>query len=121
MLCELETLNAQLRTEPEWCQSDARRTHFQLEIGIGINSGECIVGNIGSAQRFDYSVLGDPVNLAARLESRSQDYGVPILVGEATQSRATGLAMLELDLITVKGKQEPSRIFGLIGGADTLA
>jgi adenylate cyclase len=93
---------------------------YQLDVGIGVNSGECIVGNLGSMQRFDYSVLGDAVNLASRLESLSKDYGIPILVGERTQARARGFAMLELDLITVRGKREPSRVFGLLGDRAVL-
>ena len=65
-----------------------------------------VVGNMGSAQRFDYSVLGDPVNLAARLESQSKNYGVKIVLGPKTEAEAAkaGFATLELDLIQVKGQ-----------------
>lgn len=91
------------------------RPHIPIRIGIGINTGPCSVGNMGSMQRFDYSVLGDTVNLAARLESATKEYGVEIIIGENTQALVPGLATMELDLVKVKGKTEASRIFGLFG------
>jgi adenylate cyclase len=87
----------------------------RLDSGIGLNTGDCIVGNIGSKQRFDYSVIGDAVNLAARLEAESKNYGVPIIIGEDTAQLATGYATLELDLVTVKGKRELTRVYTLLG------
>lgn len=86
-----------------------------LKAGIGINTGSASVGNMGSKQRFAYSALGDTVNLASRLEGQTKDYGVETLVGEGTKIKADDFALLELDLIRVKGKQEPERIFALIG------
>src|SRR5262245_27696229 len=78
-----------------------------FRIGIGINTGRCVVGNLGSDLRFNYSVLGDPVNVAARLEGQTKFYGVPIIIGSRTGEKARGkFAILELDLITVKGKTE---------------
>lgn len=90
----------------------------QVSIGIGINTGPCCVGNMGSDQRFDYSVLGDTANVASRLEGQSKTYGVPIVVGEGTVNSAPGFAWLELDLIRVIGKDEPVRIFSLIGDSN---
>lgn len=94
------------------------RTPVLLNAGIGINTGPCSVGNMGSRQRFAYSALGDAVNLASRLESQTKAYGVNILVGESTQAHVSDLALLELDLIRVKGKEKPVRIFTLVGNAE---
>lgn len=91
-----------------------------LEAGIGINTGPCSVGNMGSRQRFAYSALGDAVNLASRLEGQTKVYGVDILIGGGTarQARADGFAMLEADLLKVKGKARPERVHILLGGPD---
>ncbi len=95
------------------------KTPIVLKAGIGLNSGPCAVGNMGSKQRFAYSVLGDAANLASRLEGQTKSYGVDILIGENTYLAARDdFACLEMDLIRVKGKQEAVRIFALIGGQD---
>ena len=114
MLRALEKVNAErLAEDPE---------AVAIAVGIGLNTGECVVGNMGSDQRFDYSVLGDAVNLAARLEGQSRPYGMPIIVGESTRDRvADAFAFLELDLIAVKGKREAVRIYALMGDAALAA
>lgn len=83
-----------------------------VRIGIGINSGECVVGNMGSATRFDYSVLGDPVNVAARLENLCKTYDVPLVAGAATV-KAVGprKAFRLLDTIAVRGRNEAQAIY----------
>lgn len=83
-----------------------------LRVGIGINTGDAIVGNMGSDRRFDYSALGDAVNLASRLESESKTYGVPLLIGEATAVLVRERVLLrEIGRIAVKGRNEVSRVF----------
>ena len=109
MRAELVALNARLKEEAE----QEGRPFIPLAIGIGLNSGKVVVGNMGSDQRFDYSVLGDAVNLASRLEGQSKTYGVDIVVGDTTKEAAPGYAYLELDLIAVKGKAEAVRIYAL--------
>lgn len=93
-------------------------------VGIGINSSKVIAGNIGTATRLNYTVLGDGVNLAARLESLTKRYRVPLVVGEETQACVPGIVYRELDKVRVKGKKIPVRIFqplGRIGEIDAAA
>jgi adenylate cyclase len=91
------------------------REHRVLAVGIGVNSGIACVGNMGSEQRFGYSVLGDHVNLASRLEGQSKTYHLTIVLGEGTAQGVPEFPTLELDLIQVKGKTQAVRIFTLIG------
>ena len=87
-----------------------------INVGIGISTGECIVGNMGSEIRFDYSVIGDAVNLGARLEGQTRNYeGVDLLLSERTYQCCPSRAFREVDRILVKGKSEKVRIFTPLG------
>ena len=99
MRVALEELNDVLRNEgsPE------------INTGVGINTGPCVVGNMGSSSRFDYSVLGDAVNLAARLESSCKTYDTDLIISE--YSMVDGFDYKFLDEVTVKGKSEPVKIY----------
>jgi len=108
----LEVLNAQRRDEA----TSAGQPFLPFRIGVGINTGRCVVGNLGSDLRFNYSVLGDPVNVASRLEGQTKYYDVPIIIGSRTAERAQEqFAILELDLVAVKGKTEAQSIYALLG------
>ncbi len=107
----LRPINDKLKKETE----AAGQEPILLQAGIGLNTGPASVGNMGSRQRFAYSALGDNVNLASRLEGQTKSYGVEILIGPVTQEMVPDLATLELDLLRVKGKKEPVRVFTLLG------
>ncbi|MBS3945173.1 MAG: adenylate/guanylate cyclase domain-containing protein [Melioribacter sp.] len=90
-----------------------------IHIRIGINSGEVIVGNIGGVKRFDYTVLGDDVNLASRLEGANKEYGSNIMISDSTYEMVKDKVLVrELDIIRVKGKVEPTKVYELISLID---
>jgi adenylate cyclase len=118
MMDRIERLNREREQEAK----AAEQKFLPLRIGIGVNTGRCVVGNFGSDLRFNYSVMGDSVNIASRLEGQSKYYCVPIIVGSKTAERARNdFAMLELDLIQVKGKTEPEAIHAVLGRRDVLS
>ena len=93
-----------------------------LHMRIGLHSGEAIVGNMGSARRFDYTIVGDNVNVASRLEGLNRSFGTDIIISETTREQAGGrIVARELDLIAVKGRERPIRIFQLLGEKDQIA
>lgn len=118
MLGEMGPLNDRLEKEAE----EEGRKHIPLKVGLGLNTGPCVVGNMGSDMRFDYSVLGDAVNLAARLEGQSKSYGMNVVLGPTTRNAVRDrLATIDLDYIQVKGKTEGTYIYGLMGDEQVLA
>jgi adenylate cyclase len=109
MLAAVPKIDAELAAEAE----SKGRPHVGLRIGIGINTGDVFVGNMGSNQRFDYSIVGDPVNVAARLESATKERRVTLLVSETTAQAATEFPFRSLGVIDLKGKSEATQIFSL--------
>jgi adenylate cyclase len=90
-----------------------------LTVRIGINTGIMIVGNMGGKDRFDYTVIGDSVNLASRLEGANKQYNSNIMISDFTYSHIKGKVIVrELDLIQVKGKTEPVKVYELLGTSD---
>jgi adenylate cyclase len=115
----LERINA-LNKEREIEAQNGGHVYIPINVGVGLNTGTCVVGNMGSNLRFDYSVLGDSVNLASRLEGQSKEYGFPIIIGSNTALAVKdNFAILELDFIMVKGKKEPEVIYAVAGRQDT--
>jgi len=116
MLERIDVLNKEREAEAE----HGGHVYIPINVGVGLNTGTCVVGNMGSNLRFDYSVLGDSVNLASRLEGQSKEYGFPIIIGSKTALAVKDkFAILELDFIMVKGKKEPEVIYAIAGREDT--
>jgi adenylate cyclase len=115
MLARADKLNQEFKREAD--QNGG--TYMPLRVGIGLNTGPCVVGNMGSDFRFNYSVLGDTVNVASRLEARTKDYRIPIVIGEGTaQNAKEKFATMEIDRIQVKGKTQPETVFTVLGRAE---
>jgi adenylate cyclase len=116
MLERIDVLNGQREVEAK----EGGHAFVPINVGVGLNTGACTVGNMGSDVKFNYSVLGDSVNLASRLEGQSKEYGFPIIVGSKTALAVKEkFAILELDFIMVKGKKEPEVIYAVAGREDT--
>ncbi len=108
MVAKLNSLNANAQAQNAKWPGD-------VKIGIGLNTGPCCVGNIGSQQRLNYSLIGDTVNLASRIEGLTKAYGVSIAIGSETAKRIPDFALVELDLVRVVGRDTPERIYALAG------
>jgi adenylate cyclase len=115
MQARAAALNVELKREAE---ANGGK-YMPLRIGVGLNTGPCVVGNMGSDFRFNYSVLGDTVNFASRLEARTKDYRLPLVIGSRTAEGAKQkFASMEIDLIQVKGKTQPEAVFAVLGRAE---
>jgi adenylate cyclase len=106
-----------------WADRAAESGHAfrQVKFGVGLNTGECCVGNLGSTRRFDYSAIGDEVNVASRLEGASKVLGVDIVASDLTRAEAPDFAWLEVDRLVLKGKTRPTPVYALAGDAATAA
>ncbi|WP_027530744.1 CHASE2 domain-containing protein [Bradyrhizobium sp. WSM3983] len=117
MLEKIDVVNKEREQEA----ADGGHVYIPLKVGIGLNTGIGVVGNMGSDLKKNYSVLGDSVNLASRLEGQTKEYGFPIIVGSRTALAAKDkFAILELDFIMVKGKSEPEVIYAIAGREDVM-
>lgn len=113
--------NALLAAMEMVAKLDSLQDHFKargwppIKVGVGLNTGDMTVGNMGSEFRLAYTVMGDAVNLGSRLESLTKNYGVAIMVSEFTSTRVPDFAFRELDCVRVKGKDKPVKIYEPIG------
>ena len=114
MLEKVDALNQERERE----SAETNTRFIPIKMGIGINTGRCLVGNMGSDLRFQYTVMGDAVNLASRLEGQTALHGVPVLIGsETARAISHQFAVLQVESILVKGKMDPEVIFTIVGRA----
>lgn len=114
MMDSLVALNQELTAEGFYKSHKVN----MIDVSIGVNTGTCVVGNMGSELRFDYSALGDAVNISARIQSFAGNYGFPIVIGEDTEVKVREkFAFLEVDFIAVKGRATPTYLYALMGHA----
>jgi len=115
----LQCAIAMIRSLAEWNSEREQRREPMIEIGIGLNTDSVVAGNIGSPKRMDFTIIGDGVNLASRLESACKHYGARILLSQTTQSALKGVYRLrEVDRVLVKGKREPVSVFECLDHQD---
>ena len=119
----LEMRETLVRLNAEWKEraEQTGRPFHKVKFGVGLNTGECSVGNMGSIQRFDYSALGDEVNIASRLEGSSKQFGVDIVASAATRDEAPEFAWLEIDHVKLKNKTRSVAVYALAGDPDYAA
>ncbi|WP_160603925.1 CHASE2 domain-containing protein [Pontixanthobacter aquaemixtae] len=115
MVAALDQLNREMP------QRDGQIWPDNVKIGIGMNSGLCCVGNMGSQQRLSYSLIGDTVNIASRFEGLTKQYGVEIMIGSALAAQLDGFALIELDRVKVVGRDAPDTVYALLGDEDFAA
>ena len=108
----LKKLNAGWKDQTK---TTGKKSH-EIKFGIGLNTGECSVGNMGSNLRFDYSALGDEVNIASRLEGSSKQFGVDVVASDSTRDQAPDFAWLEIDHVKLKNKTRAVGVYALAGG-----
>ena len=109
--CAVAMIEDTARLREQW----EREGKAAIRIGIGVNTGDAVAGNIGAERVFGYTVIGDAVNLASRLESKNKDYGTEIIVSESTLARmGEGFTTVYLDEVKVKGKEKAVKIYQVI-------